>query len=76
MKNAFLLILITIFSSKQSTDYSGSWINSGDDFENTLTLEKIDGKQDNYKFTFNGWRISYDVYAKQNIKFSCLAIIL
>ena len=70
MKNAILLILLTFLSSKQSTDYSGSWINFGDNFENTLTLEKIEGKEDTYKFTFNGWRISYDVYAKQNIKFS------
>lgn len=70
MKNTILLITLTIFSSKQSTDYSGFWINSGDNFENTLTLEKIEGKEDTYKFTFNGWRISYDVYAKQNIKFS------
>ena len=70
MKNAILLILLTFLSSKLSTDYSGSWVSSGDNFENTLTLEKIKGKKDAYKFTFNGWRISYDVYAKQNIKFS------
>lgn len=70
MKNAILLILLTFLSSKQSADYSGSWINSGDNFENTLTLEKIEGTQDTYKFSFNGWRISYDFLAKQNIKFS------
>ena len=70
MKNAILLILLTFLSSKLSTDYSGTWVSSGDNFENTLTLEKIEGKKDAYKFTFYGWRISYDVYAKQNIKFS------
>lgn len=70
MKNAILLILLTFLSYKQSADYSGSWINSGDNFENTLTLEKIEGTQDTYKFSFNGWRISYDFLAKQNIKFS------
>jgi len=70
MKNAVLLILLTFLDYNQVTDYSGSWVSSGDNFENTLTLEKIEGKKDTYKFTFNGWRISYDVYAKQNIKFS------
>lgn len=70
MKNAILLILLTFLNSKLSTDYSGSWVSSGDNFENTLTLEKIEGKKDAYKFTFYGWRISNDVYAKQDIKFS------
>ena len=70
MKNAILLILLTFLSSKQSADHSGSWVSSDDNFENTLTLEKIEDKEDTYKFSFNGWRISYDVYAKQNIKFS------
>ena len=41
MKNAILLNLLTFLSSKQSTDYSGSWVSSGDNFENTLTLEKV-----------------------------------
>ena len=70
MKFTILLIFIAFLSSKQSVDYSGSWDSSGDNFENTLTLEKVKGEQDTYKFSFNGWRISYDVYAKQNIKFS------
>ena len=70
MKNDILLILLTFLGYNQTTDYSGSWVSSGDNFENTLTLEKIEGNKDTYKFTFNGWRISYDVYAKQNIKFS------
>ena len=70
MKNAILLILLTFLGYNQSTDYSGSWVSSGDNFENTLTVKKIEEKKDTYKFTFNGWRISYDVYAKQNIKFS------
>ena len=69
MKYIILLIFITSLSCKQSRDYSGSWMSAGDHFENTLTLEKVEGKQDMYKFSFNGWRISYDVLAKQNIKF-------
>lgn len=69
MKYIILLISITSMSCKQSTDYSGSWKSAGDNFENTLTLEKVEGKQDTYKFSFNGWRISYDILAKQNIKF-------
>ena len=54
MKNAILLILLTFLGYNQSTDYSGSWVSSVDNFENTLTLEKIEGTEDTYKFTFNG----------------------
>ena len=82
--NLFLLIYILpllIFS--QNTDYSGEWTDSspastvssvkiipGEKFENTLTLEKIKDEENLYKFTFFGWRDSYDRYAKQVIKFS------
>ena len=82
--NLFLLIYILpllIFS--QNIDYSGEWTDSspastvssikiipGEKFENTLTLEKIKDEENSYKFTFFGWRDSYDRYAKQVIKFS------
>ena len=82
--NLFLLIYILpllIFS--QNTDYSGKWTDSspastvssikiipGEKFENTLTLVKIKDKENLYKFTFFGWRDSYDRYARQVIKFS------
>lgn len=69
MKYIILLIFITSLIFNRSTDYSGSWMSAGDNFENTLTLEKVKGKQDTYKFLFNGWRRSYDILAKQNIKF-------
>lgn len=69
MKYSVILFFFTLLSFKQSIDYSGSRKSAGDNFENTLTLEKVEGKQDTYKFSFNGWRISYDVLAKQNIKF-------
>ena len=51
-------------------DLSGTWLSSGNNFENKLTLEKIDGKQNSYRFLFYGWRISYDSFTKQNIRFS------
>lgn len=69
MKNTIFLIFIALLSCKQSKDYSGSWASSGDNFENTLTLEKIEGEQDTYKFLFYGWRKSYDIFTKQEIKF-------
>ena len=69
MKNAILLILIIFLSSKQSTDYSGTWINSGNNFENTLTLEKIEGDLNTYKFSFDGWSKSYDYFTDQEVKF-------
>ena len=70
MKFTILLIFIAFLSCKQSTDYSGSWVSSGNKFENTLSLEKIDGKPNTYKFSFNGWRKSYDSFTNQEIKFS------
>ena len=69
MKNAILLILLTSLSIKQSTDYSGTWVNSGDKFENKLTLEKIEGDLNTYKFSFDGWRKSYDSFTDQEVKF-------
>lgn len=70
MKNILLFLSISFLNSTSSTDYSGSWISSGDNFQNTLTLEKIDGTQNIYKFSFDGWRISYDTFTKQDIRFS------
>ena len=69
MKNAIVLILLTSLSINQSTDYSGTWVNSGDKFENTLTLEKIEGNLNTYKFSFDGWRKSYDSFTDQEVKF-------
>ena len=69
MKNAILLILLTFLSSKQSSNYSGTWISSDDKFENKLTLEKIEGDLETYKFSFDSWRKSYDSFADQGVKF-------
>ena len=68
MKSTILLIFLTLLSCNK-TDYSGSWISFGDRFENTLVLEKIEGKENTYKFSFDGWRNSYDSFAGQIIKF-------
>lgn len=69
MKNAIVLILLTSLSINQSTDYSGTWVNSGDKFENKLTLEKIEGDLNTYKFSFDSWRKSYDSFTDQEVKF-------
>jgi len=84
--NNYLLFLVFILPSlafSQNIDYTGEWADSsppstvssnetiiGKKFENTLTLEKIKNEDDSYKFTFFGWRDSYDIYARQVIKFS------
>ena len=78
-----LIHIIPLLVFSQNTDYSGEWTDSspastvssvriipGEKFENTLTLEKIKDEENSYKFTFFGWRDSYDRYAKQVIKFS------
>ena len=66
-----IFIIVLVFGCKEKTkDYSGSWIAKGGDFKNTLVLNKIPGQKDCYKFSFSGWRLSYDSYSKRNIKFS------
>lgn len=56
-------------SSLPSTTSSKQVI-PGQKFENTLILEKIKNEEDLYRFSFFGWRDSYDKYARQIIKFS------
>ena len=84
--NNYLILLAFVLPSlafSQNIDYTGEWVDLsppstvsssetiiGEKFENTLTLEKIKNKDDSYKFTFFGWRDSYDKYARQVIKFS------
>ena len=65
-----ILIIIPLGCQKSTTDFSGNWTAKGANFENTLVLNKIPGQKDCYKFSFSGWRYSYDSYTKQNIKFS------
>ena len=69
MKHVFVLtlILISITSCNLNHDYSGIWESRGDDFENTLILKKIKGNK--YSFSFDGWRKSYDHFARDTMKF-------
>lgn len=69
MKYTLIFIFFSLLNINPPTDYSGSWISAGDTFENTLTLEKIVGNPDTYKFSFAGWRESYDPFSKENIRF-------
>ena len=69
MKYAFLIIFLGMFSSCKAIDYSGYWIYAGESFENIMILEKIEGKENTYKFSFNAWRISFDYFANQDMKF-------
>ena len=65
-----LLLLTTPFVGfSQDENYAGEWGVSGEEFENTMILEKINGKENSYRFSFFGWRNSYDTYTRQVIKF-------
>jgi len=79
----FLIYLLPLHIYSQNINYTGRWTNSsppstvssikiipGEKFENNLTLQKIKNEDDTYKFTFFGWRDSYDSYSRQIIKFS------
>ena len=83
--NNYLILLAFVLPSlafSQNIDYTGGWVDSSppstvssnettneEKFENNLTLEKIKNEDDSYKFTFFGWRASYDKYTRQIIKF-------
>tara|TARA_B100000787_G_C16039540_1_gene226338 strand:- start:46 stop:663 length:618 start_codon:yes stop_codon:yes gene_type:complete len=64
-----LLVMAPLIVYGQDENYQGQWSAAGEAFENTLTLEKINEKEDIYKFSFNGWRKSYDTFTKQIIRF-------
>ena len=64
-----LLVMAPLLVFGQDENYQGQWSASGEAFENILTLEKIDEKEDIYQFSFNGWRKSYDTFTKQIIRF-------
>ena len=66
----YLLVIALLVSFEESAiDYSGKWMAVGDNFENNLELEKIEGKPNTYKFSFDGWRETYDPLTSQNIRF-------
>ncbi len=65
----FLLVMTPLLVFGQDENYQGQWSASGEAFENNLILEKINEKENIYRFSFNGWRKSYDTFTKQKIKF-------
>jgi hypothetical protein len=65
-----LLLMAPLLVFGQNENYQGQWSASGEAFENILTLEKIDEKEDIYQFSFDGWRKSYDTFTRQIIRFS------
>lgn len=70
MNDSILRSSIDTTDRKQDfTNYEGKWIDSGQDYENTLILEKIESSLDKYKFTFFGWRESFDHFTQQRIRF-------
>ena len=64
-----LLVMTPLLVFGQDENYQGQWSTSGEVFENILTLEKIDEKENIYQFSFDGWRKSYDTFTKQIIRF-------
>jgi len=65
-----LFLNMSFLNPTETSDFNGTWVSSGDNFENKLTLEKIEGTQNTYRFLFYGWRISFDSFTQQDIKFS------
>ncbi len=69
MKFLFLFMLMSSLAYGQLNDYSGEWKDIGNNYENTLILEKINSKKDTYRFKFFAWRISYDRFTEEEVKF-------
>ncbi len=65
----YFIALLFLYCSSKDQDYSGTWVCKGKGFENILILTKIENKDQIYRFTFSGWKKSYDSFAKQEIKF-------
>ena len=63
----YLVLIFYFISCDSQNDYSGNWESKGDVFENILVLKKI--KDNSYKFSFKGWRKSYDYYSRDTVKF-------
>jgi len=71
MKKLLFILLLTspFIGFSQYDSYIGKWVDSGEGFENSMLLKKIEGKNNSYKFSFFGWRRSYDTYAREIINF-------
>ena len=63
----FLFVITSAIGCDLNQDYTGTWKSKGDVFENTLILKKI--KENKYSFSFDGWRKSYDHFARDTMKF-------
>ena len=50
-----LLLMTPLLVFGQDKNYQGQWSASGEAFENTLTLEKKDEKENIYQFSFIAW---------------------
>ena len=57
-----VISLIPFSCVTPDSDYSGLWKDSGDNYENILTLERIGDGKNNYRFKINSWRESYDPF--------------
>ena len=65
----FFYVTLSISVFGQYIDYEGEWRDAGQDYESNLILEKIGSSPDRYKFTFFGWRISYDYFSRERVRF-------
>ena len=54
--NIMILLMAPLLVFGQDENYQGQWSASDKAFENILTLEKIDEKENIYQFSFDGWR--------------------
>ena len=63
----FLIVFISAIGCNLNHDYTGTWECKGEVFENILILKKIKGNK--YSFSFDGWRKSYDHFARDTMKF-------
>ncbi len=64
------VISLILFSCSTSVpDYSGTWEDSGEHYENILELTKLDNSDNEYRFSINSWRESYDFLVNDITRF-------
>lgn len=52
--------ILFVSCTKSAPDYSGTWIDSDEYHENILELTKLENSDNQYRFSINSWRDSYD----------------
>ncbi len=69
MKKLLLILLCLPMIGFGQDNITGIWVDKGKGYENTLILSKVQGSDNSYSFSFDGYRVSYDYFSKDTVRF-------